>query len=679
MGLCGLCQSMPLENLPPFPAGDQSFLPDSNGIAHFFWYSYVQLPSPLGYPLHPNLASLRSAVDAGCQLCRQVETQVKDVRHEIEKRGATTAWEMFATDREDGRPGFSMLIKCTDQTGSTCSFLPVAAFSFAGNQDGPLRGHFRGRVIETFPSQATYSQVLGWLRKCDEHHDCRPQDSTLPTRLIDVGDAQAGNQITVVETKNKSTGSYIALSYCWGMGPKEHGTRTSTLIARMAGFDMSSLPKTHRDAIELCRVFGVRYLWIDSICICQDDVKDWERESARMAAVYANAYLTLSGAGSETASGGLLRPRRPRTYVLLTHTTDNDACGSIFACRVPLDRIDDECNGLKLLGEPISQRGWTFQERVLSRRVLHFSSEQVYFECLLETWSEEGFRSSCSTYKRLGLASGKDLRLDDWYGLVQTYGGRELTYPADKLPAMSGIAKVFRDQFQDEYMAGLWRSDIHRGLLWHTLNMFAKVATEYGAPSWSWASIDGPIYQVHDRFRGLNEDGDWEGGDWEDGDWKDGSWKDVANILDHCVQLVGDNPFGRVRAGWIMIKAPLVRIATREPTQPLPMFLDTPQVQDGFRVRALFDVGKPTVPSNETIHCLVISSHTKSCFSLEDSEATAANTGPSAKDTSRCYLGLLVVSVGDSANTFKRVGMAELHESYFGPGELDSWRTITLV
>lgn len=83
--------------------------------------------------------------------------------------------------------------------------------------------------------------------------------------------------------------------------------------------------------------------------------------------------------------------------------------------------------------------------------------------------------------------------------------------------------------------------------------------------------------------------------------------------------------------------------------------------------------------SNNTIYYLVISSHSKSCLVSRFSEETAANTGLSAKETSRCYLGLLVVPVGDSANTFKRVGMVELHESQFGPGELDCWTTFTLV
>lgn len=550
MALCDLCQSMPLENLPPFPADSKCWVLGPEGIGHFIWESSVQLPSPLGYPLHPNLASLRSAVDAGCQLCRQVEIQVKDMGYEIETRGDTTICAMFLTARHDGQPGFSVLIKCTHELHrfSDCSVFDATLFSFAVNDDEPLRGQFRGRVVKIFPGPATYALVLGWLKECDEHHLCKPQDSTLPTRLIDVGDAQAGNHIKVIETKNESVGEYIALSYCWGMGPKEHGTKTSSLIDRMAGFDMSSLPKTHRDAIKVSRILGVRHLWIDSICICQDDVKDWERESARMAAVYANAYLTLSATGSENDSGGLVGPRKPRTYVRLTQTTNNDASGSILACRVPVRRTSDEASGLDLPHEPICQRGWTFQERVLSRRVLHFSTEQVYFECLRETRSEEGLRSFCSTYKRHFLGTNMDLY--NWYRYVELYSTRDLTYPADKLPAISGIAKVFKDQLQGEYMAGLWRGDAHRGLLWMTYGSPSgrKAPTEYRAPSWSWASVDGTIYQAHrdDTPHASSSTCDWD---------------EVAKILDHHVQLAGDNPFGRVRAGWIMIKAPLVRIA----------------------------------------------------------------------------------------------------------------------
>lgn len=136
---------------------------------------------------------------------------------------------------------------------------------------------------------------------------------------------------------------------------------------------VADLPRTFRDAVQVTRSLGVRYLWIDSLCIVQDDPQDWDAESKLMEQVFSSAYVTISASCSSGTDDGFLKPRLDRPCVTAKAQDDDGAlyylCDAIDDFRLDVDE-----------GE-LSKRAWVLQERALSRRTIYFSGRQSYWEC----------------------------------------------------------------------------------------------------------------------------------------------------------------------------------------------------------------------------------------------------------------------------------------------------------
>ncbi|KAI4632236.1 uncharacterized protein J4E87_001708 [Alternaria ethzedia] len=187
-----------------------------------------------------------------------------------------------------------------------------------------------------------------------------------------------------------------SLSYVWGE-TSPFATTRANIEANKRGIDTDQLPKTFQDAILIAREMGIGYLWIDSLCICQDDSEDWSRETSRMASVYSNAYIMLSATGSPSSTSGLsiFSPNRPAPiYSPFEYTTTDGIKGTLHAfssSRETAAKPSWAGNNAMLKTEPLSQRGWALQERWLAPRVLHFGTEQMFFECYCSFLSEQGF------------------------------------------------------------------------------------------------------------------------------------------------------------------------------------------------------------------------------------------------------------------------------------------------
>ena len=281
---------------------------------------------------------------------------------------------------------------------------------------------------------------MAWARKCissckDEHIICRnsavpaPPTPFTPTRLLRVNqqDSQGlrlvdmtkvgnksrvenGQKIEIEQVVEKSRGveneqeaanrpevstdpkatdelkvDYIALSYCWG-GEIDSRLLKANISAKMESIYVNDLPKNFQHAVSITRQLGYEYLWIDSLCIVQDDESEWEQESAKMGLVYSNATCVISAVGSASSHGGCFFPKdRMHQDVVLRHNTD-------FTLTVRSWIRDDKILG-KLFQEnveqaPLTSRGWAFQERILAKRVLHFSRSCVLFECNTHRASE---------------------------------------------------------------------------------------------------------------------------------------------------------------------------------------------------------------------------------------------------------------------------------------------------
>jgi hypothetical protein len=196
----------------------------------------------------------------------------------------------------------------------------------------------------------------------------------MPSRLLDVGPPKTNILRLCCSTKNKTL-KFVALSHCWGMlteeGTPKFCTTDDNIKARRNGFDVSELPKTFRDAVRVAQNLGIQYLWIDSLCIIQGNQKDWKSEAKRMQDVYAGAYLTIAATSAVDSNAGFLERTVRSEYLHIQDTSGRQ----FFVCT----EVDDFDNDVE--NAPLNKRAWVLQERVLSRRTIHFSANQVYFEC----------------------------------------------------------------------------------------------------------------------------------------------------------------------------------------------------------------------------------------------------------------------------------------------------------
>lgn len=360
-----------------------------------------------------------------------------------------------------------------------------------------------------------------WMSECRDHHECpKPKEAFLPKRVIDVRGFTQHESVTLLETISGQRGHYIALSHCWGSESFIQTTR-ATLRQRKTCIDWSDLPRTFQDTITFARRIKLQYIWIDSLCIIQDDRLDWETESAVMANIYSNAYITLAATGP--AGNGCFFERWTNPSILnwvLKVPVHSHQLSSLrnpnlkLYARIRLDGTFNSFTAGVTIGiledsAPLLSRAWVFQERFLSPRVLYFHPSSLVWECrsalYLEPYSLEDFstqRTESDVPVRLKKLFAK---LDSpsttlvaevhdlWLSFVDEYSRLRLTYETDRLPALSGVATRFQEfmsakGFTDEYLAGIWRSDLVRSLAWGRSEGVTRRFPKPCPPSWSWAS-----------------------------------------------------------------------------------------------------------------------------------------------------------------------------------------------
>ncbi|EXJ81644.1 hypothetical protein A1O1_07709 [Capronia coronata CBS 617.96] len=340
----------------------------------------------------------------------------------------------------------------------------------------------------------------------------------------------------------------MTLSHRWGA--ETFKLQQSTQGNMLRGLPVSVLPGTYQDAVRVARRFNVRYLWIDSICIFQDERLDIQNEASMMAEVFGNATCNISA----------LSGRHDSLFCTRVPDVVNSDCVLLEAQACNL-RQSYLLNDLQLwrgelLHMPLTTRGWVLQEELLAPRTIYFGNRQVLWDCA-------GFRA-CETYPvmqqkrplhvppefndktnflhdeeigpiasvlRVAKASvqtpysesdvheRQQMLFDVWTRLVAHYSLRELTFPTDKLLAIAGVSKLFGTVMQDQSVAGLWRRHLMDSLLWYVrANTSTSRPLEYRAPSWSWASNDGyvlhaePFSMPWTVARALNAECETEGG-----------------------------------------------------------------------------------------------------------------------------------------------------------------------
>jgi hypothetical protein len=214
--------------------------------------------------------------------------------------------------------------------------------------------------------------ICAWVRSCDRNHACMPRNiAFFPTRVLDIG-GECPKSIRLIDRQHTTSGKYLALSHRWGT-PNINDlfcTSRSNLGKFYNGIEVARLPKTFQDAVKISRAIGIRYLWIDSLCIVQNDTDDWNRESRLMEQVFSSAYVTIAATCASGTNDGFLKARPERQSVKLARGNS-----SYFVCEA-IDSFHKDVDDAAL-----NKRGWVLQERALSRRTIHFTESQCYWEC----------------------------------------------------------------------------------------------------------------------------------------------------------------------------------------------------------------------------------------------------------------------------------------------------------
>jgi hypothetical protein len=420
-------------------------------------------------------------------------------------------------------------------------------------------GRHPRKLQHDLSSEASFAIVKEWIGTCDTHHRCYQGDqATLSSRVIDVS-----QEVIHLFIPKGQRAPYITLSHCWG-GEQPLTTNSTTLDERIAKIPMESLPALYRDAITITRKLGIKYLWIDSLCILQDVKDDWSREAAKMGDIYRFSYLTIYALSAPNCHQGLLI-QRPSISTPISPCSDDI-------------KSDERERGEIFKDAPLTQRAWAVQERLLSPRLLFYSKEEMFWECLACTAREGSYRitpykSSFYNYDKyecpkvriplvvpLGDNPSFPVSLpSDWNIIMAEYTRCRLTRRSDKLPALSGLASLFQRNTEYTYIAGIWEEDFANGLLWfcpieqpqdqqeYQIQSSKCAADPYRGPSWSWLSTD---LAVRNKPRGKTNSLMFYHGTLTD-----------VKLIKSNIQLAGPDPMGEILSATLTIKSSFYKIS----------------------------------------------------------------------------------------------------------------------
>jgi hypothetical protein len=373
-----------------------------------------------------------------------------------------------------------------------------------------------------------------------------------PTRLLDVGEV---GKIRIIETyKDPPTSPYMTLSHCWGSVEKMPlRLLKDNYNSLMEGMPVEKLPKTFQDSVCVCHRLDIRYLWIDSLCIIQDQPEDWARECTLMANIYSNSHCTIAASAALDSAGGLFRKRclaalnSHKLPTLSSHPSQQRHPTVLDPPEIPSRRLswedrpttpntiskvssgrlspkeylmDDDVWNREIDTSHLNNRGWVAQERILSPRILFFGETQVFWHCsylqACETFpigrsqlinplsghNETGLAVKLSSPFEVGtqVRKGSQEEIDlfeRWRYFIVSYSYYKFTFSSDRLIALAGVAQRMASMVEDTYVAGLWKDYLHVELLWRVDHWDTRGrrmrGDTYIAPTFSWASVNSAI------------------------------------------------------------------------------------------------------------------------------------------------------------------------------------------
>ncbi|KAH7067808.1 hypothetical protein FB567DRAFT_599457 [Paraphoma chrysanthemicola] len=350
-----------------------------------------------------------------------------------------------------------------------------------------------------------------WIKDCDAHHECKPDVAGfMPTRLIDLKGGSSSKALRLDCSKDRKDTQYIALTHRWGAAEdyKRFCLWSDNLEQWQSYINLEKLPLTFQHAAKITRRLDIRYLWIDSMCIVQNDPADVRKEISTMEDVFSSAYLTLSATRSAGIDDGFLQPRAERScYSVDVPFESGGVAGSskIHLCG-PIDDFKRDVEQSEL-----SKRGWVFQERALSRRIIHFTETQTYWECgkgircesLTKLINQRTSFMSDPEFPKSMLKHYKGMRILFFENIYSDYSQLRFSDDTDRSIGIAGIETRLARVYDARAKFGILhdpqdRSYLRRSLLWQNAEASKPLKPiEYPEsnriPSWSWMAVMGRI------------------------------------------------------------------------------------------------------------------------------------------------------------------------------------------
>ncbi|KAK7434088.1 hypothetical protein Landi51_13681 [Colletotrichum acutatum] len=395
------------------------------------------------------------------------------------------------------------------------------------------------------------AQAKSWIKDCKhEHTKCdmiETNSKWYPTRLIDIGPPEKlGDVCRMVNTGEEAIeGPYLTLSHCWG-DTKSLVLTKNNAVQLFEGIPSDDLPLLYSNAVFVAHIIGIRYLWIDALCIIQegDDFAHWRHESTLMDKIYSHVFCNISALFAEDSDGSLFSKRNP------------DACRPPVIWRdvegqaIPAFLSDARFWSSEVLGQQVNTRAWVLQELLLSRRILFLGERQVLWYCRstrkAETWLPDAPIEDVTKFGRiedlrLGCGKARDKPNDErkahlcCHDIFSTYTRCKISFPVDRLIALSAVAKEMMQVLEDEYIAGMWRHHLENELvLWSSFALQPSPSLgprAYRAPSWSWASAEAAVVPGRP--------------------YKDCKVDSFIEVEDYYLEYVTGDRTGLVSGGWL--------------------------------------------------------------------------------------------------------------------------------
>ncbi|KAF9461033.1 heterokaryon incompatibility protein-domain-containing protein [Collybia nuda] len=384
-------------------------------------------------------------------------------------------------------------------TGSTLAIVPSSS---------PLPNrHVAASWSVSTGSDATFDLAQQWLEQCISDHElceeiritpASSNRSAFPTYLVEVD--QEGARLRRSEDLPDRP-KYLTLSHRWG------GSRIFTLTSKnlselLTKIPLYDLPKTFQDAVLVIRRLGYRYIWIDSLCIIQDSREHWETESAIMGDIYRGSTCTIAVLGATDGDSGFFKTRNPLCFQYYTFQLDS---GEIFHLEPGNLKKSLGLTGYGSLVEPLHERAWVMQERMLSPRTLFYGTFGLYWECVLKdadvgnpqmtnyTGTKYAVHEACTLSVTGQFDQSYKVFWRMWTRVISMYNSCGLTYGTDKLVAIAGIVNLVESKTRLHSLAGLWKEYIFPELLWFVEKPTTRPKDVYQAPTWSWASLNSEV------------------------------------------------------------------------------------------------------------------------------------------------------------------------------------------